>query len=390
MPSVESLLGPLRGLGLGLGLRASAQGRGLGPMTVIRTATKRAGGGRTNNKDSAGRRLGPKVLEGAPVRAGEIIFRQRGTKFYPGENASIGRDHTIFAKEPGYVRYYYDPFHPRRRFIGVALSLEDRLPTPHFEPRKRRFGYVPITNPKELEAEKTWLSRQAKKALEVHTAEMEARDSKRQQRLAAFAQELSDAGFSGDKDAAARQWLELDNYVRGGRTLAESRRLVDADRLLELRLAKERGELSEEELAAQTAAYQQLAADVDAVVMHAPNDTVVRKLSDDELAARKQEIVDKVKKITETKPVSPESFEEARQLLNVAWFSKDEARRTLVQHVRGGDPVVIPKKDKEALSKYEKLAKEGKGSIVPTYHADERCVYNVFLPVGTPKTAILM
>ncbi|AET37542.1 mitochondrial 54S ribosomal protein bL27m Ecym_1304 [Eremothecium cymbalariae DBVPG len=115
---------------------------GLGPAVLVqvRTATKRAAGSRTSMKDSAGRRLGPKKYEGEEVRPGQIIMRQRGTKFFPGENVGIGKDHTIFAVEPGFVRYYWDPFHPGRKFIGVALTSDLRLPTPHFEPRVRRFG----------------------------------------------------------------------------------------------------------------------------------------------------------------------------------------------------------------------------------------------------------
>jgi hypothetical protein len=286
------------------------------------------------------------------------------------------------------VRYYYDPFHPKRRFIGVALSLEDRLPTPHFAPRKRRFGFVPITKPKDLEVEANWLSRQNQKALDFHTAEMQERASKRKQRVEGYKKELMDAGISGDIDIAAHRWLSLDTFTRGGRSLEDARQFTDDDYLLELRLAKERGEISEEELRSSTGSYEQLVKELDSIVMLAPNHTVVRSISSEELALRKQAIEDEVKSLTEQKPVSPENFETARQLLNVAWFSKDEARRILVQHVRGDDPVVI--RDKAALDKYKQLAKEGQGSIVSTYNADERRVYNVFLPVGTPKTSILL
>ena len=90
----------------------------------IRTATKRVSGSKTSNKDSAGRRLGPKVHEGHPVKPGQIIMRQRGTKIHPGENVRIGVDHTIYAVEPGFVRFYFDPFHPLRKYVGVALKKD--------------------------------------------------------------------------------------------------------------------------------------------------------------------------------------------------------------------------------------------------------------------------
>ena len=76
---------------------------------------------------------------------GNIIFRQRGTQWFPGENCDMGRDHTIFAKEAGYVRFYRDPQrHPRRRYIGVALERSWKLPTPHNAARRRRLGMLAV------------------------------------------------------------------------------------------------------------------------------------------------------------------------------------------------------------------------------------------------------
>ena len=60
-------------------------------------ATKKAGGSSKNGRDSAGRRLGVKKFGGEHVIPGNIIVRQRGTKFYPGENVGIGKDHTLFS-----------------------------------------------------------------------------------------------------------------------------------------------------------------------------------------------------------------------------------------------------------------------------------------------------
>ena len=68
-------------------------------------ATKKAGGSSRNGRDSAGRRLGVKKFGGENVLAGNIIVRQRGTKFHPGNNVGIGRDHTIFATKNGKVAF---------------------------------------------------------------------------------------------------------------------------------------------------------------------------------------------------------------------------------------------------------------------------------------------
>lgn len=69
-------------------------------------ATKKAGGSSRNGRDSGGRRLGVKKFGGELVTPGSIIVRQRGTKFHPGQNVGMGRDHTIFAVVPGYVKFH--------------------------------------------------------------------------------------------------------------------------------------------------------------------------------------------------------------------------------------------------------------------------------------------
>ena len=69
-------------------------------------ASKRAGGSTRNGRDSVGRRLGVKAFGGQRVVAGDIIVRQRGTKFQPGENVGMGRDHRLFAKESGVVQFH--------------------------------------------------------------------------------------------------------------------------------------------------------------------------------------------------------------------------------------------------------------------------------------------
>ena len=80
-----------------------------------------------------------------------IIYRQRGTVWYAGENAGMGRDHTIFAMAPGYVRYYKDPAQPKRQFIGVAIRESQVLPRPANAARVRRLGRVevPMAEPRE-------------------------------------------------------------------------------------------------------------------------------------------------------------------------------------------------------------------------------------------------
>ncbi len=68
-------------------------------------AHKKAGGSSRNGRDSAGRRLGVKKYGGEAVISGNILVRQRGTKIFPGSNVGMGKDHTLFATEPGKVRF---------------------------------------------------------------------------------------------------------------------------------------------------------------------------------------------------------------------------------------------------------------------------------------------
>jgi large subunit ribosomal protein L27 len=68
-------------------------------------AHKKAGGSSRNGRDSQAKRLGVKVFGGEAIHAGGIIVRQRGTKFHPGDNVGIGRDHTLFATIDGTVRF---------------------------------------------------------------------------------------------------------------------------------------------------------------------------------------------------------------------------------------------------------------------------------------------
>ena len=83
-------------------------------------AHKKAGGSSRNGRDSAGRRLGVKLYGGQSAVAGNIIVRQRGTKFWPGEGVGLGKDHTIFATTDGAVTFHKGL--KNRTFISVLPS----------------------------------------------------------------------------------------------------------------------------------------------------------------------------------------------------------------------------------------------------------------------------
>lgn len=89
-------------------------------------AHKKAGGSSRNGRDSAGRRLGVKRFGGENVLAGNIIVRQRGTKFHPGENVGIGRDHTLFALVDGQVAFKRSSL--GRTFVQIVEAANDSVP----------------------------------------------------------------------------------------------------------------------------------------------------------------------------------------------------------------------------------------------------------------------
>ena len=82
-------------------------------------AHKKAGGSSKNGRDSESKRLGVKVFGGQDVIAGNIIIRQRGTRYHAGDNVGIGRDHTLFAKANGKVKF--ERKGPRQRqYVSVV------------------------------------------------------------------------------------------------------------------------------------------------------------------------------------------------------------------------------------------------------------------------------
>lgn len=89
-------------------------------------AHKKGGGSSRNGRDSNSQRLGVKCFGGEYVIPGNIIVRQKGTKFHPGENVGMGRDYTIFSKIEGYV--VFETFGRKRKRISVYEELPQTEP----------------------------------------------------------------------------------------------------------------------------------------------------------------------------------------------------------------------------------------------------------------------
>lgn len=83
-------------------------------------ATSKSGGSTSNGRDSISKRLGVKMFDGQVVSGGEILVRQRGTKFHPGAGVGRGSDDTIFAVKPGKVKFHFGP--KGRRYVSIIQS----------------------------------------------------------------------------------------------------------------------------------------------------------------------------------------------------------------------------------------------------------------------------
>ncbi|CAL1705165.1 unnamed protein product [Somion occarium] len=112
-------------------------------LGAVRTATKRAGGTISNFGGSPGKRLGVKRFSDQYVIPGNIIVRQRGTKFHPGQHVKMGRDHTLYAMVPGFVRFYKVPGARKdRKYVGIVLNRGEKLPRDETNlGRSRFFGF---------------------------------------------------------------------------------------------------------------------------------------------------------------------------------------------------------------------------------------------------------
>ncbi|KAH6846984.1 ribosomal L27 protein-domain-containing protein [Chaetomium sp. MPI-CAGE-AT-0009] len=113
-------------------------------------STKSQGAYKLKSKKTIPKKMGAKKTGDQYVIPGNIIYKQRGTIWHPGENTIIGRDHTIHAAVAGYVKYYRDPArHPKRQYIGVTFNREDTLPYPVSAPRRRKLNLVAV--PRQVE-----------------------------------------------------------------------------------------------------------------------------------------------------------------------------------------------------------------------------------------------
>ena len=357
-------------------------------LTNIRNATKRAAGSKTSNKDSRGRRLGSKKSDGQEVKVGEIIYRQRGTKIYPGENTGLGKDHTIFALEPGYVRFYYDPFHPNRKFAGVVLNKNHRLPSPHFAPTARRFGRVEIVEPELAQKERDNMSRK-EYLLQPKIDEVKvARQAKREATSAKLSSELAGLlpGLTEQESASAiSRLMAVRVYLSGGRTVAESRKFADRDFKIDTQIAERATKLSAEDAAAQLEAYNALATKLDSAVSFDPKFQLIKAYSTEELEAMKREKLDAIVALFSQSPhkVSGETQKQIESLIDSPCFPLSYRVDLQRRYVKAYKSETEQERKQEAVKskkEMQKLVDKKKGSLVKRWNYESRKVDFVYVP----------
>lgn len=127
---------------------------GRGPTMFVRTAMKSSIKARKpGSKNPAGKRLGVKRFHGEYVRSGEIIVRQRGSKFHNGDHVYRGSDFTLTSQQCGYVHFYKNPLKPKRKYVGIVFHKDDKLPYQPQVPHNRRLGLLEVTG-QEFERDK--------------------------------------------------------------------------------------------------------------------------------------------------------------------------------------------------------------------------------------------
>lgn len=355
-------------------------------LVPVRTATKRASGGKAANNNTAGRRLGAKKSENEYVEPGMIIWRQRGTQWYPGENAGIGRDHTIFAKEPGFVRYYRDPFHAKRRFIGIALDTQDRLPTPHFHPRKRRFGYTPIENEEVAEFELNFFGRKETHRLNAREQILSQRAEAQQQRIAKYGEVLKNAGVSGELAGNQEQLQRLDQiyqYICGsGLTFAEADEIVSQQVLDDLQLDVRVGRLAEEEREKLVSAFNAAKAEINQKVTFGLNTRELvstAQFNDTTLAKVEPKLKELAEKyLQDPKGTPQEVVAEFTQVLQSSpGLSTKEIQHLKRKYLRRPQSIAVDSSNKKEL---QKRVKSGEGKFVPVF---DQKLKQVFVPEGS-------
>lgn len=364
----------------------------------IRTAKKRVSGSRTNNKDSAGRRLGPKKNEGHFVNPGQIIMRQRGSKIHPGDNVKIGIDHTIFAIEPGYVRYYFDPFHPLRKYVGVSLKKNLKLPRPHFEPRLRRFGYIEIIDPIEAKIEESNQSRKEKLAQPELNKLKEAKLISKNEFIESTKKNLiEEFDFNLDPELSSSKKLQdaserlynIYQLLGNGQLLSEARIQTTFNTIYDLKLQIKRSKINNDDndnddsLSNLINETKEFITKIDSMVGVEPNGKIYKNLTKQEQSNLQQEIISKLITLYQDKALEKDYRIEVEKLINTPGVFEPLQKQELVDKYL---PEILPMDYPGSIIEIETIDSKKLPKNIITQRIFDETTRKVKL-IGRPKEA---
>lgn len=309
----------------------------------IRTATKKVSGSKTNKNDSAGRRLGPKANEGQLVCPGTIIMRQRGTVIHPGPNVRLGVDHTIYAVEPGYVRFYLDPFHPLRKYVGIALKADEVLPSPHFAPRSLRFGYELIEDKEDQERELLRMSRKEYLAQPEIEAAKEAEATEKASRVEAYSDELaSEFSVSSEMIAdAAQRYYQISKLIANGMSNEQAKTQATYSKMLTLRLQHARAEMSDQEYSDTKQKYNEMIDALDQKVNVGAHGKLYTYVPAEELTQKRDTTLEVLRKECSRLLTSAEREAAIAKITAPGLFDVNEQQRLMDKYVPEKIPVSV-------------------------------------------------
>lgn len=319
------------------------------------------------------------------VKPGQIIMRQRGTKIHPGENVGIGKDHTIFALEPGYVRFYLDPFHPLRKYVGVALKKDLSLPTPHFEPRVRRFGYEEIVDPEAAQKEEAHMCRKEWLQQEELKQAAEAREQKNSAETAKYVAALAelDLGLNdADLKLAAARLFSIYQLLNVGETPAAAANQTTYSYVHGLKTATNRKEISAEEAAGLRKHYLAFSAGFDQKVAVDDLGNIYQPLSETEKADSRSVALEKLENYA-NKLISADDKKTIEAIIGTPGiFSKTEQKNLTKTYL----PSVLPVSVEGTTVEIADPKKPPKGVTVVRIFDEESKLVKV---VGRTKSAFL-
>lgn len=321
-------------------------------------------------------------LLGQAVNAGEIIYRQRGTKIYPGENVGIGSDHTLFALEPGFVRFYYDPFHPKRKFAGIVFNKEDRLPADHFAPTARRFGRDPISDPEDALKEKNNMSRKEYLLTPEIKKKYESIESKRssvKEKLSSNLSKLVPDLSSDEKENAVQYLLSVRSFLSGGRSVEQSQLFAFRQFKLDATIDKQVGRITEEEFDLTVSEFEELASKLNKSVAFSPTLELIKYFTPEEIAEQRREKIAAMQALFDEGPIFGDRHRQIVELIESDCFPlgyRVDLKRKFLKSIK---PEYL---NTQKLSKAEilELEKKKKGSVIKKWNDKTRSIDLVFVP----------